>query len=385
MRFEHGSFRPKWRAVAIYALIAGALAVSIGAASAAAAPLSEGVPGGNAEDGAVEIPGAEAHPYNPYAALPNTTAAAAIVVRRDSGEVLGAENPDLRRAPASTTKMMTALLTAEAVDAGTVSLSDTVKIPPNVNIEGGGAVGLVPGDAISLRDLLHIALLASENDAASAVGTYVGSQPEGHSSDVGRRQFVRQMNQRAEELGLSNTHYINIAGRDPEDLGRENDDGVGREGDWPDQEVCFGDYFEDPTSPCAHYTSARDLADLARAVLDEPLLARIVQRPSWPTTTWRSFTGGVREYTALNTNQLLPGGSSPYPGVYGVKTGTTDRAKENLVSAARVFSRDVIAVVLGSDDTSSPGNRYSDSRALLDWGLDPSRWLTGSTTPIGIP
>ena len=89
-------------------------------------------------------------------------------------------------------------------------------------------------------------------------------------------------------------------------------------------------------------------------MLDEPLLARIVQRTSWTTTTWRSSSGAVRDYTPLNTNQLLPGGTSAYPGAYGVKTGTTDRAKENLVSAARVSFADIIAVVLGSDDTRRP-------------------------------
>ncbi len=387
MRYQHGSIRPRWCGVAVHALIAGALAASIGAATAAAAPLREGDPNGNtdAEVHAEDNSGVDPLPYTPYPLLPATTAAAAIVMDRDSGEVLGAENPDLWRAPASTTKMMTALLTAEAINAGTVSLSDTVTIQSDVDIEGGGEVGLAPGDTISLRDLLHIALLASENDAASAVGTYVGSQPEGHPSDIGRRQFVRQMNRRADELGLYNTHYINIAGRDPEDLGRENDDGVAPEGDWDEQEACVGDDFTN--SDCAHYTSARDLADLARTVLDEPLLARIVQRTNWTTTTWRSFMGGVRDYTPLNTNQLLPGGTSAYPGVYGVKTGTTDRAKENLVSAARVSFGDIIAVVLGSDDTSAPGNRYTDSRTLLDWGLDPSRWLTRSvpSVPVAIP
>jgi len=190
------------------------------------------------------------------------------------------------------------------------------------------------------------------------------------------------MNRRADELGLFNTHYVNIAGRDPEDLGAENDDGVGPEGYWPDQEACVGDDFRN--APCAHYTTARDLADLARTVLDEPLLARIVQRGSWTTTSWRGPSGAVRDYTPLNTNQLLPGGTSAYPGAYGVKTGTTHMAEQNLVSAARVSFGDVIAVVLGSDDTSAPGNRYTDSRALLDWGLDPSRWITTST-PFAIP
>ena len=127
-------------------------------------------------------------------------------MNRDTGEVLGAENPDLKWAPASTTKMMTALLTAEEINAGTVALSDTVTIQSDVDIEGGGEIGLAPGDTISLRDLLHIALLDSQNDAASAVGTYVGSQPEQDPSDIGRKKFVRRMNQRAGELGLLNTH-----------------------------------------------------------------------------------------------------------------------------------------------------------------------------------
>jgi D-alanyl-D-alanine carboxypeptidase (penicillin-binding protein 5/6) len=384
MRYQHRSIRPRLCGVAVHAVIAGALAASIAAATAAAEPLREGVPDGNtdAEELPVNQSSVDPLPYSPYAALPTTTAAAAIVTRRDTGEVLGAENPDLRWAPASTTKMMTALLTAEEINAGTVALSDTVTIQSDVNIEGGGEIGLAPGDTISLRDLLHIALLASENDAASAVGTYVGSQPEGHPSAIGRRQFVRRMNQRADELGLLNTHYVNIAGRDPEDLGAENDDGAGPEGYWPAQEACVGNDFANP--PCAHYTTARDLADLARTVLDEPLLARLVERTSWTTTTWRSAGGGVRDTTVFTTNQLLPGGTAAYPGAYGVKTGTTDMARENLVSAARVWHGDVIAVVLGSDDTSAPGNRYTDSRTLLDWGLDSTRWITRST-PVTAP
>jgi serine-type D-Ala-D-Ala carboxypeptidase (penicillin-binding protein 5/6) len=381
MRHQHSSIRPRWCGVAVHAVIAAALAASIGAATAAAEPLREGVPNGNAdaEEFADNNSSGDPLPSSPPVFLPATTAAAAIVMNRDTGEVLGAENPDLKWAPASTTKMMTALLTAEEINAGTVALSDTVTIQSDVDIEGGGEIGLAPGDTISLRDLLHIALLASENDAASAVGTYVGSQPEQDPSDIGRAKFVRRMNQRAGELGLLNTHYINIAGRDPEDLGAENEE---PENYWEDQEVCVGNDFTN--RPCKHYTTARDLADLARTLLDEPLLATLVQRTSWTTTTWRSASGAVLDRTVNTTNQLLPGGTSAYPGVYGVKTGTTHRARQNLVSAARVWYGDIIAVVLGSDDTSAPGNRYTDSRALLDWGLDPTRWITDST-PAAIP
>jgi len=300
-------------------------------------------------------------------ALPEVTAEAAIVVDRDSGEVLGAKNPDLRWAPASTTKIMTGLLAAEAIAAGTVSLSDTVIIQSDVNDEGGGAAGLAPGDEISLRDLLYMMLLASKNDAASAVGTYVGSQPWGDPSWMGRAQFVQWMNERAAELGLSNTSYIDISGRDPEDLYDT--------GNFPVQVVCHGNDFDNP--PCAHYSTARDLAALARVALNDPLFAAIVKTTSWRTTTWRSSTGAVRDTTFVTSNQLLPTRQQAYEGAYGVKTGTSDMARENLVSAARtlpqfppVVYRNVVAVVLGSDnETTTTADRFTDSRILLDFGL----------------
>jgi serine-type D-Ala-D-Ala carboxypeptidase (penicillin-binding protein 5/6) len=322
-------------------------------------------------------------------ALPAVSAAAAIVVERGSGVVLGAKNPDLRWAPASTTKMMTGLLAVEAIAAGDVSLSDTVTIQSNVDVEGGGSAGLAPGDTISLRDLLYMMLVSSENDAAHAVGTYVGSEPNGLGPWTGRALFVNRMNERADELGLTNTSYIDISGRDPEDL---NEDG-----NFPEQAGCDDNEFDNPL--CAHYSTARDLAELARVALDEPLFASIVRTTDWRTTTWRSSTGAVRDTDYDTSNQLLPGQAQAYPGAYGVKTGTTHMARENLVSAAKrslqpvantdtdinpntaprpssarlgpeSWGPNVIAVVLGSDDDSTtPANRFTDSRAVLDFGL----------------
>ena len=258
-------------------------------------------------------------------ALPGVSAAAAIVVERGSGVVLGAKNPDLRWAPASTTKMMTGLLAVEAIAAGDVSLSDTVTIQSNVGDENGGEAGLAPGDTISFRDLLYMMLVPSMNDAAVAVGTYVGSQPNGLGPATARTLFVNRMNERADELGLTNTSYIDISGRDPEDLGDE--------GHFPAQAGCDGNEFDNPL--CAHYSTARDLAELARVALDDPLFAAIVKTTSWTTTTWRSSTGADRDDTYDTSNQLLPGEAQAYDGAYGVKTGTTDMARENLVSAAK--------------------------------------------------
>jgi D-alanyl-D-alanine carboxypeptidase (penicillin-binding protein 5/6) len=329
--------------------------------------------------------------------LPALTSQAAIVVDRATGQVLGVKNPDLKWAPASTTKMMTGLLASEAIDASEVSLSDIVTIPDDVDIEQrGGGAGLRGGDRISLEDLLHMMLVQSKGDAATAVAMYVGGYPSLSSTDA-RDLFIEQMNERAAELGLDNTSFVDVSGRDPEDLGREGVDGY--------EECTGGNQFT--VAACAHYSTARDLAALARVLLDDPRLAAIVRTQSWTTTTWRRSNSTDKnpimaeawhslDYTEANSNQLLSG-SNPYAGVYGVKTGTTNRARQNLVSAATnvapdagelapadavqpsqsralgSFSRTgVVAVVLGSDDTALAGDRYSDSRTVLDFALHRS-------------
>lgn len=305
---------------------------------------------------------------------PSVTADAAIVVDRSSGEVLFSKSPDRLRASASTTKMMTGLLAIEAINAGEVSLDDTVTISSDVNDEGGGAAGLAGGDTISLRDLLHITLVPSKNDAASAVGTYIGSavyRPYFLSTQTAPRPiavmrptdartlFVNRMNARAEELGLDDTSYVDMSGRDPEDLNEF--------GNFPAQANCDGDDFDEPA--CAHHSTARDLAALARVVMDDPLFADIVATTSWTTTTWRRANGTSRNRTYDTSNQLLPGEPNAFPGAYGVKTGTSGQAGQNLVSAAAREGDDVIAVVLGSDDSGAPGDRFTDSTALLQYAL----------------
>jgi len=380
---HHPSTAARWRRRAVQTAIAVSLVAAIApaAASAQRGPTDLGGPLAGPTRDILEPPPRNGEilndhvltlPFNAFG-FPSTTAAANIVVDRDSGDVLGSKSPDMRWAPASTTKIMTGLLAVEAIDAGTVSLNDTVTIQSDVDIEGGGSLGLSPGDTISLRDLLNIALIESKNDAAAAVGTYVGSQPGNDPSWMGRAAFVQAMNDRAAELGLTNTRYVNIAGRDPEDLGDDHANPAAPGfGFWPTQVDCEDNEFNHP--PCGHYTTARDLAALARVALDEPRFATIVGRNSFRTTTWRSAAGAVLDYTLDSTNQLLPGEPLAYTGAYGVKTGTSHMAGENLVSAASNAAPDtgdVIAVVLGSDDDARTiADRFSDSRALLDWGLD---------------
>lgn len=363
MRDERRSSVPKWKGVAVRAVMVGALVASLGSATAFAQRPADGGswpsppdrPDESHSDGPIAHTADLSDPISPW--LPPTTAEAAIVMDRTTGAVLGGKNHDLHWAPASTTKMMTALLTIEAIDAGRISLDSTVVAQPDVDIEpGSGDVGLRAGDTVSVRDLLNMAMLQSANDAAVALGTYVGGS---------RDAFVAMMNSRARELGLDNTSYVDISGRDPEDL---NDDGR-----LPDHEICRNDENNFTLAECAHYSTARDLAALARVALDEPLFATLAQRTNFRTRTWRR--GRLVLDTGLSpTNQLLAGQTNAYTGAYGVKTGTTDMARENLVSAARNADpegKDVIAVVLGcDDDTTTTANRYTDSTALLDWGLD---------------
>jgi D-alanyl-D-alanine carboxypeptidase (penicillin-binding protein 5/6) len=338
--------------------------------------------------------------------LPPVTASAAIVIDRDTGEVLGAKNPNVRWAPASTTKMMTGLLASEAIAAGDVSLSDTVTIPDDVGIEidDGCCAGLRGGDTISFQDLLYMTLVKSEGDAATAVAMHVGGYPSLSSTDA-RDAFIERMNERAAELRLRNTNFVNVSGGDPEDLGPGANDVDGYE------QCTGGNQFD--VDDCAHYSTARDLAALARVVLDDPLLATIVSTPNWTTTTWRrsnSFSSAISPmgWSENNSNQLLPGRLQPYAGAYGVKTGTTDMAGENLVSAAKngakppaapsdeasmstagqaapsalhsgsvqpnqssqTSASDVIAVVLGSDnDPDTTADRFTDSKTVLDFAL----------------
>jgi D-alanyl-D-alanine carboxypeptidase (penicillin-binding protein 5/6) len=282
--------------------------------------------------------------------LPAVSGGSAIVVERSTGRVLGVKNPDTKRAPASTTKIMTGLLAVEAVEAGTLSLNDIVTIQGDVGVEGGGEIGLRPLETISLRDLLHMALISSENDAAVAVGTYVAGS---------RSAFVARMNARAAQLGLTNTSYVDISGRDPEDI----------------IPGCSGNEFSNPA--CAHFTTARDLAALSRVALREPIFARIVAKTTHTTTTWRrppvvpGRPTAVLDVTLTTTNRLLQSSRAEfYAGAYGLKTGTSDRAGSNLVSAATRGNADVVAVVLGAPDDGTPtGDRFTDSRALLDFGL----------------
>ena len=300
-------------------------------------------------------------------AMVNVDGAGAIVIdRNDGGRVLGALRPDGRRAMASTTKMMTALLISEAITDGTLTLDTVAEMTPNVSSfvvpVGGVTLGLQQDHTITVQDLLYATMVSSSNDAATLLAIE-HSLARGISVTNARDSFVDRMNERARQLGLTDTSFANPHGRDPEDVNGS---------------ACQGNQFDNPV--CAHYSTPRDLAALADFAMNDALFARLAGTQVWFPVTWTDQNGqsiGSRN-TLCSTNLLIRSGASgcptsplAFPGAYGVKTGNTDQAGPSLVSAATsAGGRDVMAVVLNA------GGRTSSSANLLRFGF--------SQIPLGV-
>jgi D-alanyl-D-alanine carboxypeptidase len=283
------------------------------------------------------------------AALPPISAATAIVIDRDTGAVLGAKNPDVIRPNPSTTKMMTALLALERNGANL----DEIVGPISTKAAGttGSRMNLNPGDSVSLRDLLYGLMLPSGNDAAVAIAEWISGSEEA---------FVALMNQRADSLGLTHTRYRRAAGYDSLE----------------DPTYCVPPYST--LLNCGHYSTARDLATLARLALrQQPLFARFVQTVTWTPQTWFNASHVQRVVPLQNDNLLLS--SMAYPGANGVKTGMTTTAGFCMVAGATRSGHSIISVVMGCDTNVT---RHVESSALLDWGF--SR-LSGTTKGALLP
>jgi len=241
------------------------------------------------------------------------TAQAAIVVDGVDGTVLFAKRPDAERSMASTTKLMTALLSLEEAKPG-----DVFTAPGYNAMPAESRINLRAGERMTVHDLLEALLLESANDAAVDLAENIAGS---------RDAFVEQMNERASELGLDHTSYANPVGLD------------------------------EP----GNYSSARDLATLARTLLRNRRFARIVDSPE------ATLESGSHVRVIDNRNDLV----AAYPWVNGVKTGYTANAGNVLVgSAARGPRARVISVVMGEPTEAA---RDADTLALLRWGLDRFR------------
>ena len=237
---------------------------------------------------------------------------AAILVDQATGTVLYEKNADQPMPIASITKVMTLLLTFEAVHAGKFSLSSPVPVSAHAAGMGGSQIWLEPGEQFTLDEMLRAICVSSANDAAVAVAELVGGS-EG--------AFVALMNAKAAELGMRGTTFKNACGLDTE----------------------------------GHLSTARDVAVMSRAILTE--CPEVLHYSGIWTDTLR---GG--ETMLVNTNKLL----RRYDGITGLKTGTTGGAGVCISASASRDGLDLIAVVLGSN---SSAERFEAATALLDYGF----------------
>jgi len=246
---------------------------------------------------------------------PPLSASAYLVYDSDADRVLFAHNSTAAVPVASLTKLMTALLVLEAGD-----LQAEVIVEAN-DLVGGTSMQLIPGELITVEDLLWGMLIPSGNDAATALARHVSGSVDA---------FVIEMNRRAATLGLQQTHFVNPHGLDAD----------------------------------GHLSSAADLLVLVQQNWDYPLFRQIVS----------TAQVNINGHLLTNTNQLL----GSYPNTNGIKTGTTDAAGQCLVVGIQADGHQVITIILGSSD------RYSDARALYEQYRENYRWVVGDPNRFSI-
>lgn len=268
---------------------------------------------------------------------PDINAKAAVLVDLDSGKMLYGHNQDQQRAPASLTKVMTVLLTLDAVDSGRIALEDIVTAQDDCRVgmaEDSSTSGIMPGDQVSVRELLYCCLLQSANEGCNILGRYIGGSIAG---------FVEMMNAKAEELGCVNTHFMNTNGLTAE----------------------------------GHYSSAYDMYLMFRACMEYPLFMEICN-----TTIYYPEAACVNNGEPMNNSNALinitsiysNGGKYLYDGATGGKTGYTNAAGYCLITTAQREGINVLAVVMGCDGALNAGledyYNFIDSGVLYDWAFD---------------
>ena len=249
-----------------------------------------------------EIIEASAKPTN----IPTINSRAAVIYDRTSGTVIYGKEENTKRKMASTTKIMTCLVTLEHAN-----LKDIVEVSKKAAGTGGSRLGLTTGAKITVNDLLYGLMLCSGNDAAVALAEHVAGSIS---------EFANLMNEKAKEIGLENTHFVTPHGLDEEE----------------------------------HYTTAYELAKLTDYALNVEKFANIVKTKTYTV----SINGNPKQLN--NTNELL----GNLNGVYGVKTGFTNGANRCLVTAIKRDNLDVICVVLGADTKKF---RTQDSIKLIEY------------------
>lgn len=245
------------------------------------------------------------------------SAPSAILMEASTQNVIYEKNPDEKMHPASVTKIMTLLLIFEAIEQGATSLSDEVVVSEYAASMGGSQVFLEPGEIQTVETMIKCIAVASANDASVAMSEHIcGSEAE----------FVNRMNQKAAELGMVNTHFVNCCGLD------------------------------DPQ----HLTTARDIAIMSRELITK--YPQIHDYSTiWMDTIIHKTRRGESEFGLTNTNKLM----KQYEWATGLKTGSTSQAHCCLSATAKKNGIELIAVILAAPTSK---NRFQDTIALLNYG-----------------
>ena len=244
----------------------------------------------------------------------NIDAPSAILMEYSTGKILYEKNIDEKMAPASMTKIMTILLIEEAIDKGELSLNDDVIISSNASSMGGSQVFLDANTTLKVEDLLRSIVIASANDSAVAMAEKISGTVDA---------FVNKMNERAKELGCTNTNFVNVHGLDADN----------------------------------HYTTARDMAIIARELIKHEDIFKY-------TTIYESYLNKPdgTSIWMVNTNKLI----KYYKGLDGLKTGFTKNAGYCLTSTAKRNDMRLISVIM-KEETSQ--KRNEETTKLLDYGF----------------
>lgn len=240
-------------------------------------------------------------------------AKSAVLMDQSTGTVLMRMNENEKLYPASVTKIMSMLLVAEAIDSNTIRLTDAVTTSTNASKKGGSQIWLKEGETMTVDELLKATAVYSANDACTALGEYIAGSDEA---------FVTMMNDRAQELGMKNTHFDNCTGLDDTSV--------------------------------THLTTAYDIALMSRELMKHQFIQQY-------TKIWMdSLRDGKTEL--VNTNKLI----RFYEGATGLKTGTTSKAGCCISATATRNDTSLIAVVMGADNSK---DRFEGAKAMLNWGF----------------
>jgi len=261
----------------------------------------------------------------------------ACLMEASTGKILYEMNADEKLEPASVTKIMSLILVFEAMDEGKFNLDTEVSGSEHACSMGGSQIWLEPGETMTVNEMLKAVVVASANDCTVALGELVAGSEE---------SFVALMNDRAAELGMNNTHFVNCCGLDVE----------------------------------GHVSTAYDIA-----LMSAELMSRFPDITTYTTTRIDSMTHvtnkGSSEFGLTNTNKLL----TSYEGITGLKTGSTSKARYCLSATATRNDIDMIAVVLSAPDTKT---RFKEAATLLNYGFSQCKIYMDDHTelePILVP